>query len=88
MFLQNQLESTYQAVMCINDALPPELMNFKQCNCKANTKRCAKLSCICVKAGLKCTELCKCGEPCENIPVEEPIVNEDEEDLVEWDGSI
>ena len=46
------------------------------CNClKTN---CA--SCSCSKYGLKCTELCRCGELCENGPVLESDIEEGEED--------
>lgn len=71
--------------MCINEALPAALLDFKQCNCKAKTKRCTKLSCTCVKRDLKCSELCGCGDLCENMAVEEVMWEEgNEED--EWDG--
>lgn len=68
----------FEPVMCINDPLPSALSDFKQCKCKATTKRCTKLSCTCVKYGLKCTELCGCGEQCENMSVEEVVWDESE----------
>ena len=49
------------------------------CNClKTN---CA--SCSCSKYGLKCTELCGCGELCENAPVLEDTGHSVESDIEE-----
>lgn len=70
--------------MCINEALPSALSDFKKCNCKATTQRCTKLTCTCNTNGLKCTELCGCGDQCENIPVEEVVWEDGEEEM--WEG--
>lgn len=79
-------DNTFQPVMCINEALPASLLNFKQCNCKAKAKRCTK-SCTCLKYDLKCTDLCGCGDLCENRQDEEEVWEEGSAD-VDWDGSL
>ena len=49
------------------------------CNClKTNC-----VSCSCSKYGLKCTELCGCGELCENAPVLEDTGHSVESDIEE-----
>ena len=43
---------------------PDSVLEFIHCNC--NTGCGTKRSCSCVKAGLDCTELCKCSSDCDS----------------------
>ena len=47
------------------DPAPIAILELVKCGCKAC--KCANLQCKCMKHGLKCTDLCTCGDDCENI---------------------
>lgn len=54
--------------MCINPATPFQLLELKSCGCKTKNKPCSRLTCTCLKNGLKCCDFCECGDECENQP--------------------
>lgn len=52
--------------MCINPATPFELLELKSCKYKSKNKPCSRLSCTCLKNGLRCCDFCECGDDCQN----------------------
>ena len=66
--------STLEFVWLGSRPPPEEVLELMSCNCK---RKCAVDTCCCIKAGLKCTEMCflKCDNlPCED---EEIVLNGD-----------
>jgi len=43
---------------------PEALLELRKCNCETG---CIRLSCSCLKNGLTCTDMCGCGDECENV---------------------
>ena len=62
------------------DVVCPAIIQ-KDISCNCLKTNCA--SCRCSKYGLKCTELCGCGELCENAPVLEDTGHSVESDIEE-----
>ena len=62
------------------DFCPREILKIISCGCKDCTKKCT-----CKKFGMKCSDLCKCGDNCsfadERDEILEEITEEEEEDL-------
>ena len=48
---------------------PDALLEFASCNCKRS--KCTTLICPCMKSGFICTDVCGCGDKCENVTNEE-----------------
>ena len=63
------------------DFCPREIMKIISCSCKDCSKRCS-----CVKFGLQCSDLCKCGEDCANHADECEEVDEESSDHDEEEG--
>ena len=57
-------------VMYVQSPAPDVLLELKSCNCKTG---CKSRLCSCIKSGMVCSELCGCGDICQNAPSEEPL---------------
>ena len=57
---------------------PPNVLDLISCNCSKTM--CRTQACVCRSHCLKCTDLCGCAEPCENIDVlSDDDVNDNDE---------
>ena len=63
-------ESQLKPVFCVNAPAPEALLELRKCNCKTG---CGRKSCSSRKNHLVCTELCGCGDICENMVMDKPI---------------
>lgn len=57
-------------VFCENAPAPEALLELRKCHCKTG---CNKQSCGCRRNSLVCTDLCGCGEICENVVLDKPV---------------
>ncbi|KAG1692600.1 hypothetical protein GQR58_007244 [Nymphon striatum] len=64
------VDGRLKPVYCTNLPAPETLLELRKCSCKTG---CTKNSCGCKKNNLKCTDMCGCGELCQNIYHESPL---------------
>ena len=64
------VEGHLKPVFCVHTPAPEALLELRICNCKTG---CNRQSCGCKKNHLVCTELCGCGEICENIVLDKSV---------------
>ena len=57
------VEDKLKPVFCLKPPAPEALLELRKCNCKTN---CVRKSCGCRKHQLPCTDLCGCGDGCQN----------------------
>lgn len=57
-------------VYCINAPAPEALLELHKCNCKTG---CKTKSCGCRKNQLACTDMCGCGDICQNMVQDSPL---------------
>ncbi|KAG1676992.1 Transient receptor potential-gamma protein [Nymphon striatum] len=72
------VDGRLKPVYCTNLPAPETLLELRKCSCKTG---CTKNSCGCKKNNLKCTDMCGCGELCQNIYHESTL---DERADIEW----
>jgi len=65
-------------VFCLKAPAPEALLQLCKCNRYTD---CTRKSCGCRKYQLPCTDLCGCGDACQNITMDRPV-NTDETDIV------
>jgi hypothetical protein len=68
-------------VMTTQPPTPDAVIHLIKCGC--GSSRCATRQCKCKRAGLKCTELCKCsddGQECENVELAAAVNDEESDD--------
>jgi len=56
-------------VYCIKAPAPEALLALRKCNCKTY---CTRKSCGCLKNQLPCSDLCGCGDECQNSVHDRP----------------
>ncbi|KAG1655742.1 hypothetical protein GQR58_024329 [Nymphon striatum] len=64
------VDGRLKPVYCTNLPAPETLLELRKCSCKTG---CTKNSCGCKKNNLECTDMCGCGELCQNIYHESPL---------------
>ena len=57
-------------VFCLNAPAPEALLELRKCSCKTG---CMRKSCGCKKNELICTDLCGCGDTCQNVVQDKPV---------------
>ena len=55
---------------CIESLAPRALLEIRKCICKTG---CQRNSCSCKKNNLKCTDMCGCGDTCQNVYPDLPV---------------
>jgi hypothetical protein len=74
------VDGQLKPVYCINPPAPEALLELCKCNCKTG---CKGKACGCKKNQLHCTDMCRCGDKCQNMKEECPL----ETDLNEVESS-
>ncbi|KAG1662606.1 hypothetical protein GQR58_020866 [Nymphon striatum] len=69
-YIWELVDGRLKPVYCTNLSAPETLLELRKCSCKTG---CTKNSCGCKKNNLKCTDMCGCGELCQNIYHESPL---------------
>ena len=64
------VEGKLRPVYCTNLPAPEALLILQKCNCQTG---CNRKSCGCNKNNLKCTDMCGCGDLCQNVFHDHPV---------------
>ena len=70
------VDGRLKAVYCTNPPAPEALLELRRCHCKTG---CTRKSCGCLKNNLKCTDMCGCGDACQNVYHDTPLDMDDYE---------
>jgi len=68
-------QSEDEPVYCIKAPTPEALFALRKCNCKTH---CTRKSCGCLKNQLSCSDLCGCGDECQNSAYDRPEDTDEE----------
>ena len=64
------VDGSLKPVFCTEARAPEALLELRKCNCKTG---CQRNSCSCKKNNLKCTDMCGCGDVCQNLYADRPV---------------
>ena len=72
------VDGSLKPVFCTESLAPQALIELRKCNWKTG---CLRNSCSCKKNNLKCTDMCRCGDTCQNVYPDRPVDVDGTEEL-------
>lgn len=69
-YLWELVDGSLKPAFCTEAPAPEALLELRKCNYKNG---CQRNSCSCKKNNLKCTDMCGCGDACQNVYPDRPV---------------